>query len=134
VKSKLDKLKRIERLQKRMHDLSVWKLTHMAHEREKLAQAHSEMITALGDGLLSFGGAASAATRRIRAIEVEMKDAEAAETAQARDALEQGLRSRAAERAVQSTSARHRSEARNKSLAELIEQSLQASLSGSRKT
>jgi len=133
VKSKLDKLKRIERLQKRMHDLARWKLTHMAHEREQLAQAHSEMIAALGEGLLSFGGAASAATRRIRAIEVEMKSAEAAETAQARHALEQGLRSRAAERAVQSTSAQHQSEVQNKNLAELIEQSLQTRFPGSGK-
>ncbi len=133
MKSKLDKLKRIEHLQKTMHDLSQWKLTHMSHEREKLAQAHSEMITALGAGLLSFGGAASAATRRIRAIEVEMAAAQAAETAQARHALEQGMRSRAAERAVQTTSVKYRSEVENKSLAELIEQSIQAKLSASRK-
>jgi hypothetical protein len=133
VKAKLDKLKRIERLQKRMHDLSRWKLTHMAHEREKLTQAHSEMITALGEGLLSFGGAASAATRRIRAIEVEMKAAEAAEVTQARDALEKGLRSRAAERAVDSTAAKYRNELQNKSLAELIEQSLHARTPGSGK-
>jgi len=133
VKSKLDKLKRIERLQKRMHELSVWKLTHMAQEREKLTRTHSEMVTALGEGLLCFGGAASAATRRIRTIEVAMTAAQAAETEQARHALEQGMRSRAAERAVQSTAIKHRSELQNKSLAELIDQSLQTSLSGSHK-
>ena len=133
MKSKLEKLKRIERLQKRMHDLSRWKLTHMAHERAQLAQAHTEMIAALGEGLLSFGGAASAATRRIRAIEVQMMATEAAEMAQARHTLEQGLRSRAAERAVQSTSAKHETEVQNKNLAELIEQSLQASFPGSGK-
>ena len=133
MKSKLDKLKRIERLQKRMHELSVWKLTHMAQEREKLTRTHSEMVTALGEGLLCFGGAASAATRRIRTIEVAMTAAQAAETEQARHALEQGMRSRAAERAVQSTANNHRSELQNKSLAELIDQSLQTSLSGSHK-
>jgi len=133
VKSKLDKMKRIERLQKRMHELSRWKLTNMAHEREQLAQAHSEMIAALGEGLLAFGGAASAATRRIRSIETAMKAAEAAETAQARHALEQGLRSRAAERAVQSVAAKHQSEMQNKDLAELIERSLNTPFPGSGK-
>jgi hypothetical protein len=133
VKSKLDKLKRIERLQKRMHELSRWKLTHMANERERLTQAHSEMINALGEGLLSFGGAASAATLRIRSIEVEMKAAEAAEKAQANHAFEQGMRSRAAERAVKSTSDKHESEVHNKNLAELIEQSLSARFPGSGK-
>ncbi len=116
-----------------MHELSQWKLTHIAHERGILAQAHSEMISALGEGLLSFGGAASAATRRIRAIEVAMKAAEAAEAAQARHALEQGMRSLAAERAVQSTSAKHQSELENKALAELIEQSLSKRFTGSGK-
>ena len=133
MKNKLDKLKRIERLQRRMHDLSSWKLTHMTREREKLGQAHGEMITALGEGLLSFGGAAAAATRRIRAIEVEMTAADAAQAEQARHTLEQGLRYRAAERAVESISVKHRSDIQNKSLAELIEQSLQRPPSGTRK-
>ena len=116
-----------------MHDLSLWKLTHMTNEREKLAQAHVEMIAALGEGLLAFGGGASAATRRIRAIEVEISAAEAARATQARHALEQGLRSRAAERAVETTSAKRQTQLQNSSLAELIEQSIQASSSASRK-
>ncbi len=131
MKSKLEKLRRIERLQKRMHELSRWKLTRMTNEQERLDQARAEMIAALGEGLLSFGGAASAATRRIRALEIEIS-AEAARMAQARHALEQGLRSRAAERAVQTTSAERETELRKRSLAELIEQSIQSS-SASRK-
>ena len=125
MKSKLDKMKRIERLQKRIHELSTWKANRLALKRDELVGAHAEMIAALSEGLLSFGGAASAATRRIRALEVETREVNAAHEVQSRKALEHGLRARAAERAVQSTAAEARSEAQKKSLEELIEQSQQ---------
>ncbi len=133
MKKRLDKLKRIETLQRRLHDLSVWRLTHMAQQRDQLASAHSEMIDALGAGLLSFGGAAAAATRRIRAIEVEMATARSVYESQAKHAKDHGVRSRMAERAVESAAAQYRTEVEKKSLAELIDWTLQASNSGSRK-
>ena len=63
------------------------------------------MIDALGAGLLSFGGAAAAATRRIRAIEVEMATARNVYDSQAKHAKDHGVRSRLAERAVESAAA-----------------------------
>jgi RNase P/RNase MRP subunit p29 len=123
LKSKLEKMKRIERLQKRIHELSTWQAHRLALKREELLGTHAEMVAALSDGLLSFGGAAVAATRRIRAIEVEARDAKAAHEAQSRTAFEQGMRARAAGRALQSTTAQARAEAQKKSLEELIEQS-----------
>jgi len=133
VKKKLDKLKRIEKLQKRLHDLSVWRLAHLAQQREQLATTHSEMIQSLGDGLLQFGGAASAATRRIRSIELEMASARNAFEAQSKTSQSHGARSRLAERAVETAAGQYRQELEKKSLSELIEWSLQADNSGSRK-
>ena len=132
MKSRLDKLKRIERLQKQLHDLSVWKLSNLAEQRDKLAVAHVEMIQALGEGLLAFGGAA-AATRRIRSLEVEMTETNAAHAAQAKQAFAQGARSKLAEQVVGRARAEYRRETEKKSLAELIEQSVQSSVTGSRK-
>lgn len=133
MKSRLDKLKRIERLQKQLHDLSVWKLSNLAEQRDKLAVAHVEMIQALGEGLLAFGGAAAAATRRIRSLEVEMTETNAAHAAQAKQAFAQGARSKLAEQVVGRARAEYRRETEKKSLAELIEQSVQSSVTGSRK-
>ena len=133
MKKRLDKLKRIEKLQRRLHDLSVWRLTTLAQQRDQLASAHSEMIDALGAGLLSFGGAAAAGTRRIRAIEVEMAVARNVYESQAKHAQDHGVRTRMAERAVESASAEYRADAEKKTLAELIDWTLQASNSGSRK-
>lgn len=126
MRKRLEKLKRIERLQKHIHELSTWKVARLAAKRTQLADAHLEMIVALGDGLLSFGGAASAATRRIRAIEVETGEISAAHDAQVLQSQEFGMRAHAAKRAVQSTDAKVRAEADKKSLETLIEQSLRS--------
>jgi len=133
MKSRLEKLKRIERLQKQLHDLSRWKLTHLAEQREKLATTHVEMIKALGEGLLSFGGAASAATRRIRSLELEMSATEAEHAAQAKQTFAQGARSKMAEHVVERAEAVYQREAEKRTLNELIEQSVQRSHTGPHK-
>jgi len=133
LKKKLEKLKRIESLQKRIHELSTWKLSKLAARKEQLDVAHIEMIAALGEGLLSFGGAASAATRRIRALEVEKQEANVAHEAGQRQSFELGMRARAAERAVKATAAEARADADKKSLETLIEQSLRVDGSVPRK-
>ena len=133
MKSKVDKLKRIEKLQKRMHDLSRWRLATLARERDALATAHSQMLEALGEGLMSFGGAAAAGTRRIRSLELEMVRADLTYETQAKETFDRAVRSKTAERALDSARTEHRHELEKKSLSELIEWSLQSRDSGSHK-
>ena len=133
MKSRLEKLKRIERLQKQLHDLSVWKLSNLADQRDKLTAAHVEMVEALSEGLLAFGGPAAAANRRIRSLEVEITAADAAHAAQVKHAFAQGARSKMAEQVVGRAREEYRRETEKKSLAELIDQALQTSRPGSRK-
>jgi len=133
VKERLDKLKRIERLQKRLHDLSIWRLTALARQKDKLAGAHGEMLDALRDGLMAYGGPAAAGTRRIRGLEVEMAAAQINFDAHAEETRDHGVRSRLADRAVDAAAVQYRREVEKKGLAELIEWTLQAAASGSRK-
>lgn len=133
MKSKVDKLKRIEALQKRMHDLSRWRLASLARERDALTEAHTQMLQALGEGLMSFGGAAAAGTRRIRSLELEMARADQTYQTQVKETFDRGVRSKTAERALDSAKAEHRQELEKKSLSELIEWSLQSKDSASRK-
>lgn len=124
MKSHIDKLKRIKTLQKQLHDLSIWKLNQLQEKRVKLAGDHAAMIEALGHGLLSFGAAAAAATRSIRSIEVEISVAETEHAAQSRRAFEQGAKSKMAERAVDRAQVEFNRDMEKKSLAELIDQSV----------
>ena len=105
MKKRLDKLKRIDRLQRRLHDLSVWRLTALGQQRDQLTNAHLEMLDAVGTGLLAFGRPAAAATRRIRALEVEIAAAKSVYEEQAKRSLEQGVRSRLADRAREAAAA-----------------------------
>ena len=133
MKERLDRLKKIEKLQKRLHELSQWRATALARERDQLAETHVQMMQSLGAGLTSFGGAAAAATRRIRRLEVEMTSAQADYEAQAKESLSHGARSKVAEKAVEKAAEQHRQAMEKKSLMELIEQSLQSSSTASRK-
>jgi len=133
VKKRFDKLKQIDRLQRRLHDLSVWRLAALGQQRDQLTNAHLEMLDAVGTGLLAFGRPAAAATRRIRTLEVEIAAAKGAYEEQAKRSLEQGVRSRLADRAREAAAADLRTEVEKRTLSELIEWSLQRPNSGSRK-
>ncbi len=108
-----------------MHELASWRAAKLANKRKALDEAHAQMIEALGQGLLSFGAAASAATRRIRSIEVEASEAAAAHDDQHRKVFEYGLRAHAVDRAVDAAHQRVRAAAERKSLEELIDLSQQ---------
>src|SRR5271155_3018640 len=133
MKKRLDKLVRIDRLQRRLHDLSVWRLAALGRQRDQLTNAHLEMLDAVGTGLLAFGRPAGAAPRRIRALEVEIAAAKGAYEEQAKRSLEQGVRSRLADRAREAAAADLRTDVEKRTLSELIEWSLQRPNSGSRK-
>jgi hypothetical protein len=133
VKKRLEKLQRIERLQRRLHDLSVWRLATLGRQRDQLTNAHLEMLDAVGTGLLAFGPPAAAATRRIRSLEVEITVAKGGYEEQAKRSLEQGVRSRLADRAREAAAADLRADLEKRTLSELIEWSLQRPTSGSRK-
>src|SRR5271156_2925491 len=105
MKKRLDKLEQIDRLQRRLHDLSVWRLAALGQQRDQLTKAHVEMLDAVGTGWFAFGRPAAAATRRIRALEVEIAAAKGDYDAQAQHSLEQGVRARLANRAREAAAA-----------------------------
>lgn len=133
MKKRLDKLRRIDRLQRRLHDQSVWRLASLGQQRDLLTSAHLEMLDAMGSGLLAFGPPAAAATRRIRALEVEIAAAQSGYDEQAKRSLEQGVRSRLADRAREAAAAELRTDLEKRTLSELIEWSVQQAISASRK-
>ena len=124
MKKRLEALERIERLQKQMHDLAIWRLTALGRERDALAENQREMWEAMGRGVAAYGAPAAAAMRRIRGLEREIAAAEAEYEAQTRRAVDQGARAKLADRARESADARYREQRQRKELADLIENSL----------
>ena len=133
MKTRIDRLKRIENLQRRLHELSQWRLAALGQQRDRLAGAHGEMLGALSEGLLAAGAPAAAATRRIRALELEMAVAQTGYDTQAKLTLDFGARAHLADRALDAATVAHRQHAERKTLVELIERSLAVDGTGSRK-
>jgi hypothetical protein len=133
MKGKLERLKRIEQLQRRLHELADWRLMALGQQQDKLAGAHVDMLNAMGDGPFAFGDPAAAATRRIRAIEMEIAIVKDVFAAQAKRTLEHGVRLQLATGALEAASAQVRRDEQSRSLGELIEGMLHARGSASRK-
>ncbi len=124
MKKRLEALEKIERLQKQMHDLAVWRLAALGRTRDELAGDHREMLEAMGRGVVAYGAPAAAASRRVRALEMEIAEATAQYEAQTRRAIDQGARAKLADRARETAEARYREQKERKELVELIENSL----------
>jgi len=124
MKKRLESLEKIERVQRQMHELAVWRLTALARERDDLAENHLGMLEAMQSGVAAYGAPAAAAMRRIRLLEKEIAAAAAEYEVQTRRALDQGTRAKLADRARESVDARYRDQKQRKDLADLIERSL----------
>ena len=124
MRRRLERLEKIGALQKQLHDLAVWRLAELEQRRDGLADDHRAMWKAIGIGLAAYGEPAAAALRRIRRLEEEIVAAEADCAAQARQALDQGARSKLADRAREGLEAKLRDQRQRRELADLIERSL----------
>jgi hypothetical protein len=132
LRRKIERLARIERLRRRMHELAQWRLAIVAQEREMLATAHAEMIVALGEGLMAYGPQAAAGARRVRGLETEMTRVGAVEKDLEKQTLDDGRLAKLADRYLEGARDAWREKSDRRTLEELIESTI-ASASGPRK-
>jgi hypothetical protein len=132
LRRKIERLARIERLRKSMHEMAKWRQAAAAVEREKLNAAHAEMLEALGEGLMAYGPPAVAGTRRVRGIEREIARAGAVERDLEKRRLEEGRLAKLADISLSSAREVWRGQVERRSLEELIEATLRPD-TGSRK-
>jgi hypothetical protein len=132
VRDKIQQLQRIERLRRRLQEMSAWQLARVQWERERLAATHAEMIEALSDGFMSYGPVSMAGTRRVRSIEREIAIADAIGKDMEKRALEDGRLAKLADRRLAAVREDWREVSERRSLEELIEATIVA-VSASRK-
>ncbi len=121
MKRKIERLERIERLRKQLHELSSWRLAVVAQEREKLTAEHKEMIEAMGEGLMAFGPASMAGTRRVRRIETELAQASVVEKTLEKQALDDGRLAKLAEGSLDTARETYRDSQERRSLEDMID-------------
>ena len=126
MKRKIERLERIERLRRRLHEMSSWRLAAAAQERLKLSSARVEMIEAMTEGIMAYGAPAAAGSRRIRAIERELVVSDGVEKALEKRALDDGRLAKLADLSLESARETWREGQERRSLEELIDATLAA--------
>jgi hypothetical protein len=124
VRRKIERLAKIERLTKRLHEVSAWRLARVQYERKKLSVAHAEMMEALGGDFIAYGPLSQVATRRVRTLESEMAVAHVVEKTLEQRTLDEGRQAKLANRVLAAAREDLRETTERRSLEELIEATL----------
>jgi predicted GTPase len=124
MKQRRKSLEKIRVLQDQLHKLSTWKLASLDQERLALEEAQKETIEAIDRDVTMNGVLVAGATRHLRSIDRKIEAVIAKHAVQSRVALEQGARTKLAERLVDSVEAKVRKQQERNDLGDLIERSV----------
>jgi hypothetical protein len=124
MKQRRKSLTKILLLQEQLHKLSTWKLAALDQERAALEEAQKATIEAIDRDAMMNGILVEGATRHLRGIDRKIDAIKAQHVAQSRLALEQGARTKLAERLVDVVDAKYRMQQERNDLGDLIERSV----------
>jgi hypothetical protein len=124
MRRRLETLKRIQALQERLRDLSAWRVAALERERDALRGDVVAVVAAMGESEFALGATAAFGARHIRVLEQRLAALAARGEAARQRANAEAMRAKLADRALETTAARHRADVERRELAELIERSL----------
>jgi hypothetical protein len=124
MKQRRKSLAKILLLQDQLHKLSAWKLAALDQQRAELEEAQKATIEAIDRDVTMSGVLVAGATRHLRGIDRKIEAVKAQHITQKRLALEQGARTKLAERLVDSVDAKYRMQQERNDLGDLIERSV----------
>jgi len=124
MKQRRKSLEKILLLQDQLHKLSAWKLAALDQQRAALEETQKATIEAIDRDAIANGILVASATHRLRGIDKQIAVVKAQHVKQAQVALEQGVRTKLAERLVEKVDAKHRKQQERSDLGDLIERSL----------
>ena len=124
MKQRRKSLEKILLLQDQLHKLSTWKLAALDQQRAALEETQKATIEAIDRDAIANGILVASATHRLRGIDKQIAVVKAQHVKQAQVALEQGARTKLAERLVDKVEAKYRNQQERSDLGDLIERSL----------
>jgi hypothetical protein len=124
MKQRRKSLEKILVLQDQLHKLSTWKLAALDQQRAALEETQKATIEAIDRDAITNGILVASATHRLRGIDKQIAVVKAQHVKQAQVALEQGARTKLAERLVDKVEAKYRKQQERSDLGDLIERSL----------
>ncbi|WP_158816256.1 hypothetical protein [Methylocapsa sp. S129] len=124
MKQRRKSLAKILALQDQLHKLNAWKLAALDQQRAALEEAQKQTIEAIDRDVTMNGVLVAGATRHLRGIGRKIEAVKSEHVVQTRLSLEQGVRTKLAERLVDSVDAKYRKQQERSDLGDLIERSL----------
>ena len=124
MKQRRKSLEKILLLQDQLHKLSARKLAALDQQRAALEETQKATIEAIDRDAIANGILVASATHRLRGIDKQIAVVKAQHVRQAQVALEQGARTKLAERLVEKVDAKYRKQQERTDLGDLIERSL----------
>jgi hypothetical protein len=124
MKQRRESLAKILALQEQLHKLSAWKLAALDQQRAALEEAQKATIEVIDRDAMMNGVLVEGATRHLRGIDRRIEEVKAQQVTQSRLALEQGVRTKLAERLADGVDATYRMQQERSELGDLIERSL----------
>lgn len=124
MKQRREALTKILLLQEQLHKLSTWKLAALDQQRVALEEAQKATIEAIDRDAIMNGVLVAGATRHLRRIDRKIEEVKAEHVVQSKVALEQGARTKLAERLVDNVETKYRKQQERNDLGDLIERSI----------
>ena len=129
MKSRLDALTRLGRLQALIHDVGRSRVHMLDRQLAALNDDLKAVFEALDGDKIAYGAQAGLVARRIRALQLRLDLLAREQDNARRSALKQGTRAKLAEIAIESATLDDRRSNERKELAEIIERALARSAS-----
>lgn len=118
---RLNKTKRLLRVQEQLHRITEWKIAALQRQATELEQAREEIIRTFNEDDALHGLFVEAASRRLQALAGQASQVRQEQDRQKGIALEQAMQVKRTERMIGSLSAEHRRELEKKDLLVLLD-------------
>ena len=129
MKTRLDALTRIGRLQALMHNLGRWRLHSLERQKGGLHDDLKAVFEILDTDEIANSVHAGLVGRRLRALQMRLDQLAREQESASRSVLTQGARAKLAEQAIEAATLDYRRLNERKELAEIIERALARSAS-----
>ncbi|QFU17645.1 hypothetical protein [Microvirga thermotolerans] len=111
MEHRLDKTKRLLKLQRQLHDIEKWKLARLQQKAVELQEAQSSLIGILNDDETLYGLFLEARAKRLQQLAAEEAQVKELQERQSEIALDRGKKVKRMERAVDRLRIEHRRDA-----------------------
>ncbi|MCB8823465.1 hypothetical protein [Microvirga rosea] len=121
MEKRLQKSKRLLKLQEQLHEIQKWKLAELHRKSMELQEAQSDLIKTLNDDDMLYGLFVESRAKRLQKLAAEESRVKQAKEQQSEIALDQAMKVKRTERVVERLTIEHRRDLEKKDYLGLLD-------------